>query len=289
MEDKVYLLCTRAAIMASAGTYVINSSPDFYNLVHNNLWLEEHSAEFGVAHIINDWWNVSDAVKEAYNADFRNTNELEEQDLVEVCEVWQAQKTGKHICLFTHAMNTKDIIEIRDRLDLPMVVITTTLGLECEDFIRPMLKREYNPIMNDYKGLDAAWEHTYNQIIEHDAFWSEHTDFVISTPQWLNTPEVVYDMLGITDQPNMKLWTNQYKLWNDVDELEKGIVIYSRPDDYVVTLLTYFLIKNFNNVPDNDKIEFCELLMQVYKDKLYWDYETFIEAISEQTGYSLTY
>ena len=96
-------------------------------------------------------------------------------------------------------------------------------------------------------------------------------------------------MLGITDQPNMKLWTNQYKLWNDVDELEKGIVIYSRPDDYVVTLLTYFLIKNFNNVPDNDKIEFCELLMQVYKDKLYWDYETFIEAISEQTGYSLTY
>ena len=27
MTDKVYLLCTRAAIMASAGTYVINSSP----------------------------------------------------------------------------------------------------------------------------------------------------------------------------------------------------------------------------------------------------------------------
>ena len=115
MSDKVYLLCTRAAIMASAGTYVINSSPDFYNLVHNNLWLEEHSKEFGVAHIIDDWWNVSDALKEAYNADFRNTNELEEQDLVEVCEVWQAQNTGKHINEGILIINAKKKLDLKNK------------------------------------------------------------------------------------------------------------------------------------------------------------------------------
>lgn len=289
MTDKVYLLCTRAAIMASAGTYVINSSPDFYSLVHNNLWLEEHSEEFGVAHIINDWWNVSDAVKEAYNADFRNTNDLEEQDLVEICEVWQAQKTGKHICLFTHATNMKEIIEIRDRLDLPMVVITTQLGLNSTDFIEPMLRREYNPIMNDYKGLDAAWEHTYNQIIALDPFWAEHADYTFSTDQWLNTPNDLYDDMGIARQPNIDKWTFQYKLFNNVEPLEKDCIIYSRPDSYIVKLLTYFLTQNVHNVDKDKQQEFCEVLLELYKAKEYWDFPTFIDAVTERIGYSLTY
>ena len=77
---QLYLVCTRSAVTASALTYIINTSPDFYNMAHNNLWLKEHSEWFGDAHIIDDWWNVhDDDIAKAYDPDFRNNIELSEE------------------------------------------------------------------------------------------------------------------------------------------------------------------------------------------------------------------
>ena len=56
--NQIYLVCTRSAISASALTYIINQSPQFYNVVHNNLWLDEAGSKFKDATVINDWWNV---------------------------------------------------------------------------------------------------------------------------------------------------------------------------------------------------------------------------------------
>jgi len=288
--NKVYLLCTRAAIMASAGTYVINSSPDFYGIVHNNLWMEETSEDFGLAKIINDWWNVSDKFKNTgYNADFRNNNTMEEQDLVRVCEAWNNMGTGKNICLFTHATNVEDIVEIRNRLDLPMVVITTSMGQHSDKFIDPILRREYNPLMNDYAGLDAAWEHIYNQLIILDEFWKRHGDFNITINDWLSHPQELYHTLGVAYNHNVNKWTEQFVLWNNAEDLEMTSIMYSKTDAYKVQLLTY-LFNTYSQDIENtsDKIKFANILMEVYKENDWFEFDEFMDAAFKKLGYNLT-
>jgi len=52
--NQIYLVCTRSAISASALTYIINQSPQFYNVVHKNLFLQEDGDHFDTAKIIED-------------------------------------------------------------------------------------------------------------------------------------------------------------------------------------------------------------------------------------------
>lgn len=260
--NKIYLVCTRSAITASALTYIINNSPDCYNLSHNNLWLYEESECFGTAHIINDWWNVSDYLKQnGYDADFRNTEELDADQLIKLCSTWQEMNTGKDICLFTHARNTKQIIEYRNELNLPIVVLTTYMGNDCHNFIEGILRREYNPEMNTYAGLLKSWDHIYNQITTQDAFWTNHSDISLKMSDWLLNSAAVYSRLGLAAQANMQLWCNQFLLFNNMlEEFEDYHVIYDDTDIYKIQLYVYLFNKYRDHLTDYQQQHFAAAL-----------------------------
>ena len=189
--NTIYLVCTRSAITASALTYIINSSPDCYNLSHNNLWLTEESEWFGTAHIINDWWNVNDHLKNnGYDAEFRNTDRLTEQQLLQLNQTWQEMNTGKDICLFTHARNVSEIIKIKNLHCLPVKVITTKMGQGSYQFLSGILRREFNTEMNDYRDLLSAWDHIYNQLTGQDFFWEADSEVTFQMRDWLLDTDV---------------------------------------------------------------------------------------------------
>ena len=74
--NQIYLVCTRSAISASALTYIINQSPQFYNVVHKNLWLDEAGSKFKDATVIEDWWNIPKTFANFYNHDVRNNENI---------------------------------------------------------------------------------------------------------------------------------------------------------------------------------------------------------------------
>lgn len=244
--NTIYLVCTRSAITASALTYIINSSPDCYNLSHNNLWLTEESEWFGTAHIINDWWNISDYFKShGYDAEFRNTNALTEQQIIRIVSTWQKINTGKNICLFTHARNVKEIMQIRDHYNLPIIIITTTMGEGSYQFLSGVLRREFNEEMNNYQGLLDAWDHIYNQLTVQDDFWKSYADITFKMRDWLVDTDSVYQELNLTSNTNIALWCEQYLRFNDMDEefeTQHGVIFGDQRPVYRLQLFSYLVL-----------------------------------------------
>tara|TARA_B110000438_G_scaffold207059_1_gene198801 strand:+ start:45 stop:902 length:858 start_codon:yes stop_codon:yes gene_type:complete len=215
---QIYLVCTRSAISASALTYIINQSPQFYNVVHNNLWLREKGTQFENAVIIEDWWNIPNTFANTYNHDVRNNENIKLETLQNLCNKWENLNTDKHIALFTHATNTADIMQWRDEYNLPITVVTTIMGNNCYLYMDLFLKREFNFDMNEYVNLLNTWKYIYNQFLSQDMFWSKHADIVFEMNDWLNDPSVVYSGLGISHNHNMKFWLDQYKQLNGYHE-----------------------------------------------------------------------
>jgi len=264
---EIYLVCTRSAITASALTYVINSSPDFYNMSHNNLWLEEHSEWFGKAHIINDWWNLHDKFK-AYNYDVRNNVVLSEQNLIAIAEAWRTFPTTKNICLFTHARNTADIMMYAKRHNLPVKVITTIMGNNSHHFVSAFLRREYNDEMNDFESNHIVWEYMYNQLITQDSIWQQYYDYCFQMSDWLHKPQSVYTKLGVEACSDIGQWTEQYLRWNDSGDLVAPVT--AKRNDNVVKRME-FLAWAYNtgsvNLHRNEQqLAFAELLFKMYEE-----------------------
>lgn len=287
---KVYLVCTRSAITASALTYIINQSPDFYNLSHNNLWLEEHSEWFGVAHIINDWWNVSDQLRAGYDPEFRNTIELTRDQLHKLVDTWNASPSNKNICLFTHARNTEDIIRIAAEDNLPIVVITTCMGPNSHHFIEAFLKREYNDEMNDYEDFHSAWKYIYYQLTAQDNYWREHYDYNFEMRDWLHTPEIIYSTLGVAPCVDMHLWTDQYRKFNNAYDMVEFTTAHM-PDSVIKRL--QFLTYVFNTYTAHEKntslrIKFAILLYQSYNNQDTASIEELVDYVAKTIGLELT-
>jgi len=215
--NQIYLVCTRSAISASALTYIINQSPQFYNIVHKNLFLQEDGDHFDTAKIIEDWWNVP-SMFSAYNPDVRNNENIKLETLQNLCNEWQKLQTGKHIAFFTHATNTADIMKWRDEHNLPITVVTTIMGNNCYKYMDLFLKREYNDEMNEFINLFEAWKHLYNQFLAQDTMWSEHADVVLAMDDWLDNPSVVYHALNIFPNNNVQTWIDEYKVDNQYHE-----------------------------------------------------------------------
>ena len=216
--NQIYLVCTRSAISASALTYIINQSPQFYNVVHNNLWHDEAGSKFKDATVINDWWNVSHSFAKIYNHDARNNENIKLETLQNLCNKWEELQPGKHIALFTHATNTADIIKWRNEHKLPITVVTTIMGNNCYRYMDLFLKREYRDEMNKFVSLPDTWKYLYNQFLGQDITWSEHADVVLAMDDWLNDPNVTYFALSIFPNHNMKTWVKEYKMLNGFHE-----------------------------------------------------------------------
>lgn len=287
---KVYLVCTRSAITASALTYIINQSPDFYKQSHNNLWLEEHSEWFGVAHIINDWWNVSDQLRPAYDPDFRNNVVLSREKLHALVDLWQANPSDKHICLFTHARNTEDIMRMVQEDNLPVVVITTLMGNNCQHFMEAFLRREYNDEMNDYDGFFEAWKYTYYQLTAQDSFWKEHNHHCFSMDEWLHTPKTIHEQLGVAVCEDIDQWTEQYLRQNSSDNWVNHD--YITPDAPIATKVE-FLVSLFNKYTSHlengsQRIKFAIVLYDLYMSGYTMDRNELVNDTAKQIGLRLT-
>lgn len=216
--NQIYLVCTRSAISASALTYIINQSPQFYNVVHNNLWLDEAGSEFTNATVIEDWWNIPNSFARVYNHDVRNNETMRLSTLQNLCNSWDTLSTGKDIALFTHATNTQDIMNWRDEWDLPVKVVTTIMGNNCYNYMDLFLKREYSDEMNKFVSLTDTWKYVQSQFSSNDVTWAKHADFVVEMHNWLGDPLDTYVSLGIASNQNMNTWVAEYKMKNNHEE-----------------------------------------------------------------------
>ncbi len=286
---EIYLVCTRSAITASALTYVINSSPDFYNMSHNNLWLEEHSEWFGKAHIINDWWNLHDSFN-VYNYDIRNNIVLSEQNLIALAEAWRTFPTTKNICLFTHARNTGDIMMYAKRNNLPVKVITTIMGKDSHHFVNAFLRREYNDEMNDLESNHRVWEYMYNQLITQDSIWQQHYDYCFQMSDWLHKPQSVYTKLNVEACPDIGQWVEQYLRWNDSNDFVTPV--NAKRNDLIARRME-FLSWAYNNGSVNlhrteQQVAFAELLFKMYEENQIYSPIEFINTAQKTLGIDLT-
>ena len=286
---ELYLVCTRSAITASALTYVINSSPNFYNMSHNNLWLEEHSEHFGKAHIINDWWNVHDSISKAYDPDFRNNIVLSEEKLIAIVDAWNEFPSNKHLCLFTHARNTADIMHYTQKNNLPVKVVTTIMGKNSHHFISAFLRREYNDEMNTFDDVFEIWKYIYYQLSHQDDVWQESYDYCFQMSDWLHNPTDIYTTLGVETCVDMGIWTEQYLKWNDSNSLVNPQDAMF--NDNVVTrmeLLTWAFNNATNLYNSSEKIKFAILLYQMYSNNYTKSPQQFIKDAQKTLGIDLT-
>jgi len=212
--NQIYLVCTRSAISASALTYIINQSPEFYNIVHKNLWLEEPGAEFNSATVIEDWWNIPTSYASIYTHTARNNETMSLKTIQDLCLQWKKLSTDKNIALFTHATNTEQLIEWRDTHNLPIKVITTAMGKNSYKYMDLFLKREYSDEMNKFVSLKETWKYVYNQYQNQDIDWARHTDVILEMDDWLEDATATYSKLGIKPNTNMKPWITEYKQHN---------------------------------------------------------------------------
>lgn len=211
---KLYLICTRSAISASALVYIINQSPDFYNVSHSNLWLNEVSDQFGTAHTINDWWNIP-ANFTAYDVGVRNAEQLNLHDLKSLVENFSQTGINKNLALFTHAKNPKQIQQLAEQNNLPIRVVSTIMGDQSHLFVPSWIKREYNSIMNPWQDFEHAWRHLSNQRTIQDTKWSD-SGVVLSMADWLLDASNTYQILGIANNHDANIWLSEYRNKNSI-------------------------------------------------------------------------
>jgi len=269
--NKIYLVCTRAAISGSALAYIINQSPEFYNTQHNNVWEEETNDSFGTAYTINDWWNLDDdiAYKLQYDVVFRNTQQLTETQLVNLCKGFDEISLSKNLCLFTHARNIQQIKSYVNNNNLPIVIVSTLFGDKFGMFINSWMRREYSNEMNRFVDLFDSWEYLFTQRISNDQEWKKHADFSFSIHDWLLNTQKVYDNLSILPCDNIKVWTEQYLNKNNSD-----VTLHKNTSESLSTLMTLFdlLHKNFD-----DKVLLCYNLFELLHKHEQQDIETLVD------------
>ena len=257
---KLYLVCTRAAISGSSLAYIINQSPDFYSVPHNNVWEEEACDMFGTAYTINDWWNINDhmRLKLHYNADFRNTQNLTQQQLLDLANGFNELNLGKNICLFAHARNISELKGYITKHNLPIVLVSTVMGDKCGQFVNTWIKREYSNEMNKYIDLFDAWEYLYTQRISNDPLWAKHADYVFSMHEWLIEPEKIYNKLGIGSCTNISKWS-QYYLSKNNNPIEEYVDTCKK-----LSTLLHLYDSLQNNYPEHyEKITLCHNLFEM--------------------------
>ena len=269
--NKIYLVCTRAAISGSALAYIINQSPEFYNTHHNNVWEEENNDIFGTAYTINDWWNLNDDItnKLQYDVIFRNTQQLTETQLVNLCNGFNQIALGKNLCLFTHARNIKQIKSYVKNNNLPIVIVSTMFGEKFGKFINSWMKREYSNEMNTFVDLFDSWEYLFTQRISNDQEWKAHADFSFSIHDWLSDTQKVYNNLNILPSSNIQTWVTQYLNKNNSD-----IKIYQDTSKKLSTLMTLFdlLHSDFD-----DKVLLCYNLFELLHKHEQHEIETLVD------------
>ncbi|OUW75565.1 MAG: hypothetical protein CBD74_14370 [Saprospirales bacterium TMED214] len=258
--NRLYLVCTRAAISGSSLAYIINQSPDFYNVPHNNVWEQEACDTFGTAYTINDWWNLNDNITSAlcYDQQIRNTEAITEQQLVKLANGYKELELGKNICLFVHARNIGQLKSYILKHDLPIVIISTLMGKKCGTFINSWIKREYSNEMNKFNNLFDTWEYLFTQRVSRDKEWAKHADYTFTMYDWLVDTQKIYDKLSIAEHNSINDWTTYYLKRNnsEVESLKDTCKKLS-------TMLQLYDILESQHAEHHDKITLCYNLFEL--------------------------
>lgn len=249
MSNQVYIVCTRSAVSASTLVYMINQSPDFYGVCHNDLWLKEYSNEFGMAATINDWWNIPDEFTE-YNKTIRNADILTVDQVTNISAQWQSLNTGRNIAVFSHATNAYDIQQATQHL--PVTIVSTHAGDDFTKYVNLWIKREYNTIMNDYESFEIALYNVLDIIFDRHAW--QRADMDLYVDNWLGDV-TIYSKLGIAPA-SIELWKRQYLLKNDY---------YSElPLDHTVSRIKSILDATLANVTTDPATRYFEAKKLLY-------------------------
>lgn len=225
---QLYIVCTHSAISASALTYMINQSPDFYNVTHNNLWLSE-TGDFGHAATINDWWNIPDNFAKYYNKSIRNAKVLSIDVVQDLINNFNESTINKNLAIFTHAENSNELATF-----LPKgTVIQTIMGRNFYPYVQLWLRREYNDIMNKFIDADDAWVKLGTRYIEN---MHDNSDAItIDVNTWLK--ENPFSHLGITENKSAYTWRSEYLTKNNFIDTNKFI-----EDNSVLARLTSYMM-----------------------------------------------
>ncbi len=273
--NKIYLVCTRAAMSGSALAYIINQSPDFYNTLHNNVWEEENNDSFGTAYTINDWWNLNDDIanKLQYDVIFRNTQQLTKTQLINLCKGFNDLSLDKNLCLFSHARNIKEIKNHINNYNLPIVIVSTVFGEKCGTFINSWIKREYSNEMNKFIDLFDSWEYIFTQRISNDEEWKKHSDYAFGMHDWLIDTNKIYDSLNIKPYNDIHQWTKQY-----LDKNNSNAARFKDTSQKLSTLLSLFDLLQSNYKQGHEKVLLCYNLFELIHTHKKHDLETLVDS-----------
>lgn len=241
--NTIYLVCTRSALSASALVYIINQSPDFYNICHDRIWLCEKSEKFGEAHTLNDYWNIPPGFTH-YNKEIRNAESLSLENLQLLYTQFSNVIKNKNIALFTHAQNINELNKIVKDNNLNYKIITTQFGYDSHHFVNSWAKREYNPQMQPYESKQQALHKLAFEVLKHDQKYV-HEGTMLQMYDWLkNTPQI-YHTLGISENKDIYLWVDQYLKLNMISFLRE-VNLSVDPMDTMACMQGYvFLLNNF--------------------------------------------
>lgn len=205
--------------------YLLNNSPD----LHGESGPGKHYAGYeldgkpidhepgplGKVRVHDDYWNLTDADKQWYNFEVRNTLEITEQQLDGLLNIIE----DKSIALLLHAHNLDDIWSWSRAK--PVILINAVIT-DWSDNIETWAAREYNYLMEDdrnanYSGVDHHWpgcEAVADAFVARMHLDQDHqkreADRTIRQPQWMQAPEIytLWDTIGIT--PPSREWTDAY-------------------------------------------------------------------------------
>lgn len=272
----VYLVCTRAAISGSALTYIINQSPDFYNHCHNNLWHIEKNSTFNDASTINDWWNIPPQF-EQYTASIRNANKLTEQQLHDISFGWQELAIDKNICIFTHAENIDEIVNIIDEYNLSIKVVTTQFGQNFYKYIDMFLSREYSEEMNLFEDVFSTVSFISLQY-KNDSIYQNNSCVSFEVDDWLSNPSKIYQDLNVTHAKHVNVWITHYREKNNIDSM-----IWDTTSKPTVLKIIFKLYKDLQLHQDsNCDIHLYYITNLVISNKLKFDSYLHLESYLKQ-------
>lgn len=266
---KLFLVCTRSAISGSALVYIINQSPDCYNAIHDNLWIQEYNTDFGNATTINDYWNIPDHFKTVYNAGIRNAEHLSPSELINLNNAFQDSPIKRNLAVFTHAINISELQQTIDDHNLDVQVVTTKFGTSGYDFVNSWLRREYSTIMNEWTTIPNAIARLVYEVTGHDGYY-DTADTSFEMVDWLKTPNVVYDTLGIARAIDIDVWLEHYHRYNGYDplndhELYEGMTSLDQKIQVYLSAMMHMLHTYKNEVNDPGLFgQYCSTFIKIH-------------------------
>ena len=226
--QNLYLICSHSCMSQMEVPFLLNNSPNLwgscdpdenwaeYDLPNLHTSIDCEPGPFGSVRVHDDYWNIPDHLKFAYNFEVRNTLEITNAQLDNLHEI--PQYTGP-IALLLHAHNTDLVYEWTQKHNATL--ITTAIGRWHHD-IEMWAMREYNLVMEDPENANFSKADHHmedlDQVVEAfihrmhiDKEWRQKkSDLLLIQRDWQDPLRIpnLWNTMGF-DSPSAD-WINKY-------------------------------------------------------------------------------